>query len=34
MTELGVGFRLAQMPTEGENGWAAAEAGAEQRAKP
>jgi two-component system KDP operon response regulator KdpE len=34
MTELGVGYRLAQMPTEGENGWAAAEAGGEQRAKP
>jgi len=34
MTELGVGYRLAQMPTEGENGWATAEAGAEQRAKP
>ena len=34
MTELGVGYRLAQMPTEGENGWVAAEAGGEQRAKP
>jgi two-component system, OmpR family, KDP operon response regulator KdpE len=34
MTELGVGYRLAQMPAEGENGWATAEAGAEQRAKP
>ncbi|MGN6570162.1 MAG: response regulator [Pseudolabrys sp.] len=34
MTELGVGYRLAQLPTESENGaWATAEAGGE-RAKP
>src|SRR3569832_2583410 len=34
MTELGVGYRLAQLPAEGGNGFAAAEAGGEQRAKP
>ena len=33
MTELGVGYRLAQLPTEGDTAWAAAEAGGE-RAKP
>jgi len=34
MTELGVGYRLAQFPAEGETGFAAADAGGEQRAKP
>ena len=33
MTELGVGYRLAQLPTEGDTAWASAEAGGE-RAKP
>jgi hypothetical protein len=35
MTELGVGYRLAQSPPEGENGaWSPAEAGGAERAKP
>jgi two-component system KDP operon response regulator KdpE len=34
MTELGVGYRLAQMQAEGETPWATAEAGGDERAKP